>query len=308
MNPNPTKIIFLVLPQVHLLDLAGPDQVFLEAKDYGLGIEVLYCSYGVPVETSTNIALGNLQHFSEIKANEGDYIVIPGATLGFLNSPEMSRQQDLFNWVIDGYNRKANVCSICTGAFFLALTGLLDGKHCTTHWKRTAELQQQYPKLQVVDNILFTEDQRIFTSAGVTSGIDLALHIVAKIKDDLVSYKVARELVVYNRRSGSDAQQSIHLKYRNHIHVGIHKIQDQLQEKIDTKMVLDDLAELACMSTRNMTRIFKKETGLTINDYIQILRKEKIRELLKNPDLSRRDIALQCGLKSERQVSRILHH
>lgn len=303
-----TQIIFLVLPQVHLLDLAGADQVFLEAKDYGLDINVSYCSYGVPIQTSTGIGLENIQHFSEIKANEGDYVIIPGAALDFLNGPEMGRQQELFRWVADAYYNKANVCSICTGAFFLAMAGLLDGKRCTTHWKRTAELQQQYPKLQVVDNILFTEDQRILTSAGVTSGIDLALHIVAQIKDDLLSYKVARELVVYNRRSGNDAQQSVHLKYRNHIHVGVHKIQDRLQEKIDTKMLLDDLAEVACMSTRNMTRIFKKETGITINDYIQMLRKEKIRELLKNPDISRRDIAQQCGLKSERQISRILQN
>ncbi|MFT3794084.1 GlxA family transcriptional regulator [Flavobacterium sp.] len=305
---KPIQIIFLILPEVHLLDLAGADQVFLEAKDYGLDIDVSYCSYGVPIQTSTGIGLENIQHFSEIKASQGDYVIIPGAALGFLNSPEMSRQQELFRWINDCYDNKANVCSICTGSFFLAMAGLLDGKRCTTHWKRTAELQQQYPKLQVVDNILFTEDERIFTSAGVTSGIDLALYIVAKIKDDLLSYKVARELVVYNRRAGNDAQQSVHLQYRNHIHIGVHKIQDWLQEKIDTKMILDDLADVACMSTRNMTRVFKKETGITINDYIQLLRKEKIRELLKNPDLSRRDIALQCGLKSERQVSRILHN
>lgn len=303
-----TKIIFVVLPKVHLLDLAGADQVFYEAIDYGLDIEVLHCSYGAPLETSTHIGLANLQHFSEIRVGEGDYIVIPGAELSFLNSAEMRTQKELFRWVADAHADGANVCSICTGAFFLAMAGLLDGKKCTTHWKRTAELQSQYPKLLVADNILFTEDDRIFTSAGVTSGIDLALHIVAKIKDDNISYKIARELVVYNRRSGNDAQQSVHLKYRNHIHSGVHRIQDWLHEKMETKMVLDDLAELACMSTRNMTRVFKKETGITINDYIHILRKEKINELLKNPDLSRRDIASQCGLKSERQISRIIHN
>jgi transcriptional regulator GlxA family with amidase domain len=301
-----TNIIFLILPKIHLLDLAGADQVFYEAIDYGLNLETTYCSYTSGLETSTHLGLGVMKHFSEVRVSEGDYIIIPGAETSFLNSPEMAQQTALFQWVIDAYRNKAHVCSICTGAYFLAMSGLLDNRKCTTHWKHTEILRNKFPKLTVVDNILFTEEDRIFTSAGVTSGIDLALYIVAKIKDDNLSYKIARELVVYNRRAGNDAQQSVHLKYRNHIHNGIHKIQDRLQEKTDTKMVLDDLAEIACMSTRNMTRVFKKETGITINDYIYILRKEKIKELLKNPDISRRDIARQCGLKSERQVSRII--
>lgn len=303
-----TNLIFLVLPKVHLLDLAGADQVFYEALDYGLDIKVSYCSYGAALQTSTNIGLRDMRHFSEVKVNAGDYVIIPGSETSFLGSPEMAQQQDLFDWIVDCHAKKAILCSICTGAFFLAMAGLLDGRKCTTHWRLTDRLRQMFPKINVIDNILFTEDDRIFTSAGVTSGIDLALHIIAKIKDDQLSYKIARELVVYNRRSGHEAQHSIHLKYRNHIHSGVHKIQDWLQEKIDKKMVLDDLAELACMSTRNMTRVFKKETGITINDYIYLLRKEKIKELLKNPNLSRRDIAQQCGLKSERQVSRILRN
>jgi transcriptional regulator GlxA family with amidase domain len=303
-----TNLIFLVLPKVHLLDLAGADQVFYEALDYGLDITVSYCSYGAALQTSTNIGLGPMQHFSEVQVKADDYLIIPGSETSFLNSPEMAQQQDLFDWIVNCHAKKVNLCSVCTGAFFLAMTGLLDGRKCTTHWRLTDRLRQMFPKINVIDNILFTEEDRIFTSAGVTSGIDLALHIIAKIKDDQVSYKIARELVVYNRRSGHDAQHSIHLKYRNHIHSGVHKIQDWLQEKIDKKTVLDDLAELACMSTRNMTRVFKKETGITINDYIYLLRKEKIKELLKNPNLSRRDIAQQCGLKSERQVSRILRN
>jgi transcriptional regulator GlxA family with amidase domain len=303
-----TNLIFLVLPKVHLLDLAGADQVFYEALDYGLDITVSYCSYGAALQTSTNIGLSPMQHFSEVQVKVADYLIIPGSETSFLSGPEIAQQQDLFDWIVNCHAKKVNLCSVCTGAFFLAMTGLLDGRKCTTHWRLTDRLRQMFPKINVIDNILFTEEDRIFTSAGVTSGIDLALHIIAKIKDDQVSYKIARELVVYNRRSSHDAQHSIHLKYRNHIHSGVHKIQDWLQEKIDKKMVLDDLAELACMSTRNMTRVFKKETGITINDYIFLLRKEKIRELLKNPNLSRRDIAEQCGLKSERQVGRILRN
>jgi transcriptional regulator GlxA family with amidase domain len=140
----------------------------------------------------------------------------------------------------------------------------------------------------------------------VTSGIDLALYIVSRMKDDLFSYKVARELVVYMRRQGHHAQQSVYLLYRNHIHSGIHKVQDYLQENIDKKASLNDLADIACMSTRNLTRIFKKETLISVNEFTNLIRKEKIKELLKNPDISRAQIARECGLKSERQVFRLI--
>jgi transcriptional regulator GlxA family with amidase domain len=150
------------------------------------------------------------------------------------------------------------------------------------------------------------EDKGIYTSAGVTAGIDLALHIVSVLKDDNFSFKIARELVVYNRRSGSDAQQSIHLSYRNHIHSGIHKVQDWLQDNLNKALNIIDLAAIANMSDRNFTRIFKKETSLTVHEYITLLRKERLTALLKNPDLSRQQIAQQCGLASERQLSRLI--
>jgi transcriptional regulator GlxA family with amidase domain len=153
---------------------------------------------------------------------------------------------------------------------------------------------------------LFTEDENIYTSAGVAAGIDRALHLITRIKDDHVSFKVARELVVYARRYGEGSQQSFFLSYRNHIHAGIHKVQDYLQENVQTKTSLAQLSEIACMSTRTLTCIFKKETGVTINEYLNLVRRETLKELLKNPDMSRRQMARHCGLRSERQVIRLL--
>ena len=118
--------------------------------------------------------------------------------------------------------------------------------------------------------------------------------------------KVAREIVLYIRRDANQTQQSIFLSYRNHIHAGIHRAQDWLIENLDKKSCLDQLAALANMSTRNFTRVFKKETGITIGEYIALLRQEKIKELLKKPDFSRHQVARQVGLTSERQVSRLM--
>lgn len=301
-----TKIIFLILPHIHLLDLAGADQVFHEAIGQGADIETEYCSIVPNIETSGHLPFGKLAHFSKIPVRQGDYIFIPGAEVDFLLSKKMASEKELIQWIITAYNNGVHLCSVCTGAFFLALTGLLKGKKCTTHWKRTKQLQEKYPSISIVENILFTEEERIYTSAGVTAGIDMALYILAKLKGDSFSYKIARELVVYVRRQGNEAQQSIFMSYRNHIHSGIHKVQDFLQENIHKKRSLPQLATIACMSSRNLTRVFKKETGISVNEYITLIRKERIEELCKNPDITRREVARQCGLKSERHVIRLI--
>ncbi|WP_337042299.1 GlxA family transcriptional regulator [Emticicia sp. 17c] len=300
------KIVFMLLPEIQLLDLAGADQVFYEAICYGSDLKIEYCSIENSISTSTLLPIGQVKRFTEIVFQEGDYLIIPGAETSYLLSDGFRVKKELFEWLKMAYMQKIILCSICTGAFVLALAGLLDGRKCTTHWKRTAHLQTLFPKTEVVENILFIEDERILTSAGVTSGIDLALHIISKLEDDAFAYKVARELVIYMRRQGTHAQQSIFLQYRNHIHSGIHKVQDWLQDNISQKSSLPELAEIACMSTRNLTRVFKKETGISINDFTTLIRKEKIKALVKNPDMTQSQIARHCGLKSERQVIRLM--
>jgi transcriptional regulator GlxA family with amidase domain len=301
-----TRIVFLILPHTHLLDLAGPDQVFHEAIGFGAEITVAYCSIEKSVATSSQLNIAQLVHFSKTTIRKGDYVFIPGTDVRFLTGKIIPDEKELKQWLTEGYKKGAFICSICTGAFLLARIGLLNGRKCTTHWKRTQELKKRYPAINLVEDILFTEDERIYTSAGVTAGIDMALHIIAKLKDDNFSFKVARELVVYTRRKGSELQQSVFMNYRNHIHTGVHKVQDYLQEHVQKKITLDGLAAIACMSARNLTRVFKKETGITINDYSTLIRMEYLQKLLQNPDISRKEMANLCGLKSERQVIRLL--
>jgi transcriptional regulator GlxA family with amidase domain len=301
-----TGICFLILPRMHLLDLAGADQVFHEAIDYGADIRLKYIGISDEAETSGGLTFKGLQYFRDIELVKGDYLFVPGAEVEFLLSKRMTNEKELRNWVRNAHSNGVIICSICTGAFFLAMTGLLDGRKCTTHWKRAAELQKKYPAIRLVENILFTEEDNIYTSAGVTAGIDMALYILGKLKDDNFSYKVARELVVYVRRQGAELQQSVFMNYRNHIHSGVHRVQDYLQVNVNKKVTIPPLAEIACMSVRNLTRVFKKETGISINDYMTLIRRERLRALVKNPDISRKEMAGQCGLKSERQVMRLL--
>lgn len=300
------KFIFLILPEVHLMDLAGPDQTLHEAIDYGANFEIEYCNTDDAVISSAGLPIPKIKHFLQIEFKPGDFLIVPGANVSFLTSEKFKKNTELKNWINSSYKKGVKICSICSGAFVLAECGILDGISCTTHFKRTEQLQALYPKAKVQNNILFTQQDGIYTSAGIASGIDLTLHIIEELKGSYFSHLVARELVVYNRRKGSDKQQSDYFKFRNHIHSGIHKVQDWIIENLDKRMNLDDLADIAGMSERNFTRIFRKETGITVNEYITQIRKERINELLKNPDLSRQEIASEVGLKSERQLSRLI--
>lgn len=302
-----TKFTFLVLPQIHLMDMAGSDQALLEAIDYGADFAIEYCQLENPVISSAGLPIGNLKHFSEVQFNAGDFLLIPGSNGNYLTSDAFKKQTELLEWIRAAYQKDVNVCSICAGAFVLAECGLLDNIPCTTHFKRTKQLQDLYPKAKVIENILFTQHNGIYTSAGIASGIDLTLHIIEELKGSYFAHLVARELVVYNRRNGQQKQESELLSFRNHIHSGVHKVQDWIIENINQKATLNDLAEIAHMSERNFTRIFKKETAITVNDYITIIRKEKIKEFLKNPDLTRSEIASYVGLQSERQLARLIH-
>lgn len=303
---NLKTIVFVVSPGTHFLDLAGPDQVFFEAVFYRAPFRLEYCTYVAEAGVASGLRFSNLKHYSEVAVKKGDYIFIPGMNMDVLQQTSRETMRGLFGWLSAAHTLGANLCSVCTGAFLLAAGGLLDNRVCTTHWKYTQRLQQEFPRVKVQENVLFTEKDGIFTSAGIASGIDLALHILEKEMGPYFANKVAREVVVYIRRDGSHPQQSVFLSYRNHLHTGIHAVQDWLTENLDQKNALDQLAELAHMSTRNFTRIFKKETGITIGHYITLLRKEKISELMKKPDLSRRQIARLVGLGSERQLSRIV--
>jgi transcriptional regulator GlxA family with amidase domain len=302
----PVKFIFLILPQVHIMDLAGPDQVILESIGFGAHFEMEYCSIPGDLISSAGLHLGKVKDYTQVKLKPGDFLIVPGSNVDYLLSPAFKKNKALLLWIQSAFTQGVNICSICAGAFVLAQTGILNGIPCTTHFKRTAQLQQLYPELKVVENVLFVEHEGIYTSAGIASGIDMALHIVEQLKGSYFAHQVARELVVYSRRNGQQPQQSDLMAHRNHIHAGIHKVQDWLIKNIEQKNGITDLAEIACMSERNFTRIFKKETSITVNNYINLVRKEKVKELMKNPDLSRLQMAKKIGLTSERQLSRLL--
>jgi transcriptional regulator GlxA family with amidase domain len=300
------KLAFIIPPNVELLDLAGPAQVFTEAKSHGLDAAIEFYSYHDENTSTSGVAFGEVKSYKEANLKAGDFVFVPGTDHDYLRSTQFGAEKSFFKWIAHCAESKVNTCSICTGAFFLGEAGLLDGRECTTHWRRTDELKSRFPKAKVKADILYVKSDNIYTSAGISAGIDLALAILEYLKGPHFVHKVARGLVVYHRRDQSHSQKSIYLDFRNHINPKIHEVQDFLINHLDKENSIEALAEMVAMSPRNLSRVFKESTGTTIVEYLTKLRVETAKTLLNNPEYTIEYIASQCGLKTARQLQRIL--
>ena len=300
------KIAFIVPPTVELLDLAGPVQVFTEAKLYGLEIEIEFYSYCADPVSTSGLGFAALKNFKEANLQAGDYLFVPGMEFSYIRSSAFEAETDFFDWLKVTSANGITVCSVCQGAFALGKAGLLHNIECTTHWGRVADLQAQFPTAKVLTDILYIKSNNIYTSAGISSGIDMALAILEDLKGPFFTHKIARVMVVYHRRSGNHKPQSIYLDYRKHINPQVHEVQDYLINNLSGENNIDTLASLVNMSPRNLSRVFKEKTGSTILEYHTLLRKEYANTMLNNPEYTIDFIAAKCGFKSARQLQRIL--
>jgi len=300
------RIIFIIPPTVELLDLAGPVQVFTEAKIHGMEIGMEFYQYqDAPVSTA-GLGFGKLENYQQAKVKAGDFVFVPGMDNGYVNSIPFKAEREFFKWLRACSEKGITICSICSGAFALGHAGLLKDTECTTHWRRVEALQSQFPQAKVLSDILYVKSNNVYTSAGISAGIDMALAILEDLKGPLFTHKVARGLVVYHRRSGTHKQQSIYLDYRNHINPQIHEVQDHLIDNLSKENDIESLASLVGMSPRNLSRVFKEKTGSTVLEYLTLLRKEFANTMLNNPEYTIEYIAAKCGFKSARQLQRIL--
>jgi len=300
------KFAFIIPPTVEILDLAGPVQVFTEAKFYGYDLALEYYSYKSEIISTSGLLFNNIKDYRSADLGEGDYVFMPGMDNKYVSSMDFKTEREFFNWLKKCSDKGILVCSICNGAFALGHAGLLKDTECTTHWRRIEEMQNEFPQAKVISDILFKKSNNVYTSAGISAGIDLALAILEELKGPLFTHKVARGLVVYHRRSQDHTQQSIYLDYRNHISPSIHKVQDYLIEHLADENSVGDLASLVAMSPRNLSRVFKEKTGTTVHEYLTLLRLEYAKTMLNNPEYTIEYIASKCGFKTARQLQRIL--
>lgn len=295
------RVIFLVLDGVELLDLAGPAQVFSMAASLGAPYSLHFCANLAGVRSAQGLFLGQLEPLPVVSAN--DLVMVAGVALERLSQPLLD--VDTRRWLLAAHAKSTRIASICTGASVLGEAGLLDGRRCTTHWFTIGQLQQHYPLARVVDNVLYVSDHGIVTSAGLASGIDMAISLIEQQYGSRLAAEVARYLVVYLRRNGSQPQHSVYLKYRNHLYSGVHQVQNWLAEHTMEAISLPQLAQIANMSVRSFSRAFKQATGLTPVQYQQRLRLEVATTLLQNSDLSIEAIATRCGFDDARHFRRL---
>lgn len=292
-------MIFLALPDLEILDLAGPLQALSEANRSRERYRIRLCATRPRVVASQGLVFSELEPLPDDASDA--LVIVPGM-------PYVATQRietKVTRWLAKQARAGAQVASVCTGAFVLGEAGLLDGRRCTTHWSRTAELAQRFPRARVLTDRLFVSDGPVMSSAGIASGIDMALALIEQLDGPLVAAEVAREMVVYLRRDGAQEQHSVYLDFRTHLDPGIHRVQDWIIRNPEARATIEELAEVAGISPRSLTRNFRKATGISIHDFATRVKLELAKTLLHDPSLTIEAIAQRCGFATARQLRRL---
>jgi transcriptional regulator GlxA family with amidase domain len=293
--------VFLLVPQLHLLDLAGPAQAFATAADFGYGYELHYFAEQPRVLTAQGLAVEASTSWPELDPD--DMIVVPG-----WRSPTLARTGPLSPvttvWLASHHAAGGIVASVCAGADALGRAGLLDGRRCTTHHDVQDELARRYPRAVVIRDVLYVVDGRVVTSAGIASGIDLALHLIAVRHGPAAAARVARQMVVYARRNGDEPQASAMLRHRSHLSDTVHRAQDEIDARYTQRLPLAELAAAAGVSPRTLTRQFAQATGTTPLRYQQLLRTEHA-EYLIGHGATIESAARDAGFEDARMLRRL---
>jgi transcriptional regulator GlxA family with amidase domain len=288
----------LVFPDFQLLDAAGPISVFEIASRVAGAEPSIRTIAAVPGPVRSSAGVELLARGFRPSAAISTLIVAGGSgvnaaakcdkTLGFLRA--MAK-------------RGVRIASVCSGAFILAEAGLLDGRRATTHWQRTRQFLSQYPKVKLEPDQIFVRDGEIWSSAGISAGIDLALAMVAEDLGDEIAKKAARQLVLYHRRSGGQSQFSSLLELKAPSG-RFGPLLSWAREHLDAPLTVEALAEQAGMSTRHFARAFIAETGTTPSKAVERLRVEVARQQVQSSSEAIERVAETTGFRDPERMRR----
>lgn len=295
-------IWFALPPNLVLLDFAGPADAFRIAAQHGAPFRVRIAAVDGVASTSLGITLGNVEPLPESLAPDS-LLVVCGASDEVAALASRSGRM-LVRWLREVGPQPRRLACVCAGALFAARAGLLAGKRCTSHHDEIELLRKEAPTALVLDSRVFVEDRGCYTSAGITAGIDLALHLIAELASPQLSAEVARHMVVYLRRAPDDPALSPWLQFRNHMDADVHRAQDVLTRAVHEDWPLPRLAARVHVSVRTLTRHFREATGLSVRDYHANLRFALARQAL-SAGMSVESAATAAGLGSARQLRRL---
>ncbi|MET0856886.1 MAG: GlxA family transcriptional regulator [Telluria sp.] len=301
-------VAILAFPGVQCLDVTGPMDVFAEANHFlapaqhykmsviGTAPGAMRCSNGLTIqpELTYNDSDG-----------EVDLLVVPGGPA----LPAMPRDEALCHWLQTAGAQCRRLASVCNGAFLLAHAGLLDGLSVTTHWNDASKLAARFPGVHVEPDRIFLRQGRVYTSAGVTAGIDLALHLVFEDFGPEVSLNVAKRLVVFSQRNGGQSQFSPYLTPYIGSISAIDTVREYVHGHINEDLTVERLANVVSMSARSFARTFAKEANVTPAQFVERCRVDVARVLLETQAQPLKTIAHRCGFgTSIRMRSAFLKH
>ncbi|WP_028315840.1 GlxA family transcriptional regulator [Desulfatibacillum aliphaticivorans] len=305
----PHVIEIVLFPEVLGLDVFGPVEVFHTASrilEQTQGIKQAYsfrfaAAEAGPIRLSSGAEIMAQTDF--IEPFQGDMLLIPGG----LGAHMMAKNADFVKIIRDRAKQAKRILSVCHGAFLLAAAGLLDGKRAATHWLGADDLAAQYPKVRVEPDAIFIQDGAVYTSAGVTAGIDLALAVVEEDFGMATALDAARMLVLYYKRPGGQSQFSTPLKAQEAAGKRFSPLHNWLLKNLESDISVEDMANRSAMSERNFARVFKSETGMTPGKYLEALRLDRAREILISGGESLDGVAQASGFGREERFRRAFY-
>jgi transcriptional regulator GlxA family with amidase domain len=301
------QIAILAFPGVQSLDITGPLEVFAGAQalidatgreERGYNVLVL-SSDGAPLRTSSGLTIVPHGDFTHAPA-QLDTLLIAGG----YGSRKASVDPATTEWIKRTSARARRTASVCTGAFLLASAGLLDGRRATTHWAAAEELARLHPDVRVDPEPIFLRDGDVWTSAGVTAGMDLALALLEEDLDRDAALTIARHLVLFLRRPGNQAQFSATLAAQEPVREPLRDIRRHILENLGGDLSVEALARHAHMSSRNFARSFRAETGVTPARYVESVRLEAARRALEDTAQPVATVACSCGFGTPETLRR----
>lgn len=298
------EVVFALLPRVVLLDVAGPADAFRNANTkVADSYRLRFVAPSRNIEAGIGLELARLEPLPSALP-DGSIVVLTGVAgkTMRLDAPEARAMTD---WLASGVTQNGLLLCVCSGSVLAGKAGLLAGRECTTHFAHIEELRRVEPRARVLDNRIFVEDGPVFTSAGVTAGLDLALYIIGQQLGPRVAADVARDLVVYLRRSGSDPALSPWVSHRNHLHPAVHRVQDAIVRDPTASWTAQQLASVACTSTRNLARLFAEHAQCSPLDYVQLIRFAFAKELVTQSNLDLERVAAKAGFRSAQHLRRV---
>ena len=305
MTNTPRLVVLLAYDQMNLLDLSGPLQALATANRYrpqgwaALYETVVASVEGGPVQTSAGLPVLT-RSLASLDGLEIDTVIVAGGCAG----DEYDAPAALAEWIAQTEPRLRRLCSVCTGAFLLAAAGQLEGRKAATHWDWVGRLEGRHPDIQVDPDRIFVQDGKIWTSAGVTAGIDLTLALIEADYGHRVAIETARQLVMFVKRSGGQSQFSVPLSAQSAGSPDFAELHAWIAANLSEDLSVERLASQAGMSPRHFARLYAEKLGRPPAKAVAAMRFEAACRALEETDLPLKRVAAETGHGDEQNLRR----